>query len=197
MKKFYIAFCLFSLLTLSGCSSSSNDNNFQEDYTNQNQENNEDLQGNDSNLDDNIVDEDTNDELENEENNNNDETNNDSSEVSEMKANIRINGKNFEATIEDSETGEAFYNLLPLSVTMNELNGNEKYYYLDESLPTNTYSPRTIETGDIMLYGSSCLVIFYETFSTSYSYTKIGKINNPENLKETVGTGNVMVNFNK
>lgn len=195
MKKFYIAFCLFSLLTLSGCSSS-NDDNFREDNTNQNQENNEDLQGNDSNLGDNIVDEDTNDKLENEENNN-DETNNDSSEVSKMKANIRINGINFEVTIEDSETGKAFYNLLPLSITMNELNGNEKYYYLDESLPTNTYSQQTIETGDIMLYGSSCLVIFYETFSTSYSYTKIGKINNPENLKATVETGNVMVNFNK
>ena len=38
---------------------------------------------------------------------------------------------------------------------MNELKGNEKYFYLDESLPDNPYSPNTIGKGDIMLFGSS------------------------------------------
>ena len=64
-----------------------------------------------------------------------------------------------------------------MELEMNELNGNEKYYYLDESLPVNPYSPNTIGKGDIMLFGSSCLVIFYDNFNTSYSYTRIGKIN--------------------
>ena len=50
--------------------------------------------------------------------------------------------------------------------------------YLDESLPTNTYSPKYIEAGDVMLFGDNCLVIFYKSFDTSYSYSKIGHINN-------------------
>lgn len=41
--------------------------------------------------------------------------------------------------------------LIHMELEMNELNGNEKYFYLDESLPVNPYSPKTIEKGDIML----------------------------------------------
>ena len=67
---------------------------------------------------------------------------------------------------------------------MNELNGNEIYYYPDQDLPTNSYQPHNIETGDIMLFGSSCLVIFYESLQTNYSYSRIGKISNPNGLKK-------------
>ena len=59
---------------------------------------------------------------------------------------------------------------------------NEKYVYLDNSLPTNSSNPKRINAGDVMLYGNNCLVIFYKSFDTSYSYTKIGHINNLENL---------------
>lgn len=36
---------------------------------------------------------------------------------------------------------------------MSDLNGNEKYYYLDENLPTNSENIGHINAGDIMLYG--------------------------------------------
>ena len=42
-----------------------------------------------------------------------------------------------------------------------------------------------------MLYGDNCLVIFYKSFDTSYSYTKIGHINNLPDL----GNDNVLVKF--
>lgn len=71
---------------------------------------------------------------------------------------------------------------------MNELNGNEIYYYPDQDLPTNSYQPHNIETGDIMLFGSSCLVIFYESLQTNYSYSIIGKISNPNGLKEIINS---------
>ena len=111
--------------------------------------------------------------------------------------NIIIGSKTFTATLADSETGEAFAALLPLTVTMNELNGNEKYHYLSSSLPTTAYKPGTIHAGDLMLYGNNCLVLFYETFNTSYSYTRIGAIDNPSGLAEALGVGNVSVRFEK
>ncbi len=109
--------------------------------------------------------------------------------------NIIIGSKAFTATLADTETGEAFAALLPLSVTMNELNGNEKYHYLSSSLPTAAYRPGTIHAGDLMLYGNNCVVLFYETFNSSYSYTRIGAIDNPSGLAEALGVGNVSVRF--
>lgn len=111
--------------------------------------------------------------------------------------NIIIGSKTFTATLADSETGEAFAALLPLTVAMNELNGNEKYHYLSSSLPTAAYQPGTIHAGDLMLYGSNCVVLFYETFNTSYSYTRLGAIDNPSGLAEALGVGNVSVRFEK
>ncbi len=110
-----------------------------------------------------------------------------------MKINLTINGNSFTATLEDNETTRELLNRLPLEVSMSELNVNEKYYYFDESLPTNSYRPGNISTGDIMLYGSDCLVIFYEDFDTPYSYTRLGKIDNVDNLKDALGNGNVNV----
>ena len=109
--------------------------------------------------------------------------------------NIIVGSKTFIATLADSETGEAFAALLPLSVTMNELNGNEKYHYLNSSLPTAAYQPGTIHAGDLMLYGNNCVVLFYETFNSSYSYTRIGAIDNPSGLAAALGSGNVSVRF--
>lgn len=115
----------------------------------------------------------------------------------EMEINVIIGDKTYEATVDDTPTGRAFYNMLPLTLNMNELNGNEKYCYLDTSLPTAPYSPGTINAGDIMLYGSSCVVLFYQTFSTSYTYTRIGAIDNPEGLAQALGNSNVTVKFEK
>lgn len=109
---------------------------------------------------------------------------------------ITINGQTFSAELYDNETAKAFKERLPLTLDMNELNGNEKYYDLPGSLPTDPSRPSAIHTGDIMLYGNNCLVIFYEDFPTSYSYTPIGKINNPEGLKAALGSGDVSVKFN-
>ncbi|HIR58828.1 MAG TPA: hypothetical protein IAB38_02150 [Candidatus Onthousia excrementipullorum] len=114
-----------------------------------------------------------------------------------MKINLTINGNNFTATLEDNETTRELLNRLPLELNMSELNGNEKYYYFDDSLPTNSYRPGSINTGDIMLYGNDCLVIFYESFNTTYSYTRIGRIDNADNLDEVVGSGSVNVRISK
>lgn len=106
---------------------------------------------------------------------------------------VFIDGKKYIAKIEDNETAKAFINKLPRKFNMNELNGNEKYIYMDYSLPANPFNPKNISSGDIMLYGSDCLVIFYKSFNSSYSYTKIGHIDNLPDL----GNENITVKFEK
>lgn len=87
--------------------------------------------------------------------------------------------------------------LLPLTVNMIELNENEKYYDLSQSLPVNASNPGTIRNGDLMLYGSKTLVLFYKSFSTPYSYTKLGHVDDITGLIAALGTGNVTVTFKR
>ena len=75
------------------------------------------------------------------------------------------------------------------------LNGNEKYADLSRSLPTAAANPGTIQAGDLMLYGSSTVGLFYNTFSTSYSYTKLGRIDNVTGLVTALGAGNLTETF--
>ena len=104
-------------------------------------------------------------------------------ENDEMKnIDVIINNKSYKLVVEDNETVKEFLNLLPQEFSMEELNGNEKYVYMDYSLSTNSINPKHITAGDVMLYGSNCLVIFYKTFDTSYSYTKIGHIDDLPDL---------------
>ena len=110
---------------------------------------------------------------------------------------ITVNGKEFNAVFYNNETANAFINMMPLTLNMNELNGNEKYYNLSTTLPVNSERVGSIKKGDIMLYGNNCIVIFYESFNTSYSYTKIGYIENTDNLAAALGSGSVSVTFNK
>ncbi len=91
------------------------------------------------------------------------------------KIKITVNSQTFTATLLDTNSTKAFKELLPMTINMTELNGNEKYYDLPKSLPTNSTNPGSIKNGDLMLYGSNTLVLFYNSFSTSYSYTKTGK----------------------
>lgn len=108
---------------------------------------------------------------------------------------LTIGQTSFTATLEDNATVKELQSLLPMTLQMDELNGNEKYCYLSSSLPAAASRPGTIHAGDIMLYGSSCIVICYKTFSSDYSYTRIGHIDNVEQLAQAVGSGSVSVRF--
>lgn len=110
---------------------------------------------------------------------------------------ITVGDRTFTATLAEAEAARALAGLLPVTVTMKELNGNEKYFYMDGSLPAEAVSPGTIRAGDLMLYGSDCLVLFYESFSTAYQYTPLGHIDEPEGLAQAAGTGSVQVSFSR
>lgn len=108
---------------------------------------------------------------------------------------ITVNDRPFKAELHDNETVSTFTSRLPLSVTMNDLHSNEKYFSMDAPLPVKSRKVKTIKSGDLMLYGDSTIVLFYKSFDTPYSYTPLGRLENTENLEDALGSGDAEVNF--
>ncbi|MDE6729989.1 MAG: hypothetical protein K2J71_04355 [Oscillospiraceae bacterium] len=108
---------------------------------------------------------------------------------------VQVGDQEFTARLYQNPTADELIRQLPLTLDMNELNGNEKYYYFSESLPADAGQIGKINAGDIMLYGSKCLVLFYDSFATPYSYTRIGYVENPAGLADALGDGNVEITF--
>lgn len=108
---------------------------------------------------------------------------------------IQVGDKAFLSTLFDNPSARALIARLPFTLLMKELNGNEKYYFFAEPLPSNSSQIGNIQTGDLMLYGSDALVLFYKSFSTSYSYTRLGRINDTTSLAQVLGSGSVSVTF--
>ncbi len=101
----------------------------------------------------------------------------------------------FSITLEDNDAARTFAALLPLTLDMAELNGSEKYASLPQPLPANAGRPGTLHNGDLMLYGTDTLVVFYLTFRSSYPYTRLGRVEDPAGLAQALGRRNVQVGF--
>lgn len=112
-----------------------------------------------------------------------------------IKINLIVNNKTFSATLNNNETVKELISMFPMTLHMSDLNANEKYHYLDSSLVTNSSNPRRINAGDIKLYGNNCLVVFYDSFNTSYSYTDLGEVDNVEGFISELGRGDVTMTF--
>lgn len=121
----------------------------------------------------------------------NDTISNDGSNI----INVKIGDNMFTATLSNNAASSVFKSMLPITLNMNELNGNEKYVNLNGGLPMSNERVGMVKSGDIMLFGSNTLVLFYQTFATSYSYTKIASIDNPSQLEVALGGDGVEVAF--
>lgn len=126
---------------------------------------------------------------------NDDNKPNNNNTMANGKIKIKVNSQTFTATLWDNNSAKAFKEMLPLTINMIEMNGNEKYYDLPNSLPANSSNAGMIKNGDLMLYGSKTFVLFYKTFSTSYSYTKLGSVDDVAGLATALGSGNITVTF--
>ncbi len=120
---------------------------------------------------------------------------NERKEDEEMKLQVQIGEHTFTATLEDNVAVDAFVGMMeeaPVVIRMSDYSGFEKVGSLGTSLPSDN-SQTTTQAGDIVLYNSSQIVIFYG--SNSWSYTRIGKIDDLTGWEDALGSGDVTVTF--
>lgn len=116
-------------------------------------------------------------------------------EEAEMKVNVQIGTENFTATLESNEAADAFVEMMresPVVIEMSDYSGFEKVGSLGTRLPASN-SQTTTQAGDIVLYNSSQIVIFYG--SNSWSYTRLGRIDDLTGWEEALGSGDVTATF--
>ena len=124
------------------------------------------------------------------------ESNTENPETSEMdNLKLKINDVQVNVTWEDNESVKALEKLAsegPVTIVMSPYGGFEQVGSIGETLPSNDTNIRT-QAGDIMLYTSSQMVIFYG--SNSWAYTRLGKITDKsaKELGELLGGSSVTV----
>lgn len=108
---------------------------------------------------------------------------------------VIIGNQRFDMTLADTKAAQEFAAMLPLEVTMEDVNSNEKYLALKKNFTTDNHPAGQISVGDVKLWAGDGLVIFYEEFHSSYSYTDLGHIENSADLPAVLGNGSVSVRF--
>lgn len=91
---------------------------------------------------------------------------------------VLINNIEYDLKLENNISSYDLTTILPLEITMDDLNSNEKYNYLSFSLTDDDNYSGKIKKGDVMLYKTNCIVIFYKDIDTLNTYTKLGHIDN-------------------
>ena len=112
-----------------------------------------------------------------------------------MKINIRISEKIFTATLEDNAAAKELYEIIKnggLTVEMSDYSGFEKVGALGKKLKSSD-KQTTTKSGDIVLYQSNQIVMFYG--SNSWSYTRLGRIDDLSGWEEALGSGDITADF--
>lgn len=116
-------------------------------------------------------------------------------EETEMKMNVEVGGESFTATLANNSAAAALAEMLrsePLTIEMSDYAGFEKVGSLGTRLPASN-AQTTTSSGDIALYNGSQIVIFYG--SNSWSYTRLGRIDDLDGWADALGSGDVTVTF--
>lgn len=115
--------------------------------------------------------------------------------IEEMRISVAVGGSSFPAVLEENEAAKALLELLekePVVLEMRDYAGFEKVGALGRSLPASDRQTTT-QAGDIVLYQSNQIVIFYG--SNAWSYTRLGRIEDLTGWEEALGSGDVTVSF--
>lgn len=113
----------------------------------------------------------------------------------EMRMKVQVEDSIFTATLEDNDAVRALLEMVgkePVIIRMSDYSGFEKVGALGKNLPTDN-SQTTTGAGDIVLYQGNQIVMFYG--SNSWSYTRLGRIDDLTGWEEALGKGDVTVTF--
>ena len=125
----------------------------------------------------------------------NDENSEEMENITNMKMNVQIGNVSFAAVLEDNAATRELTDMMrqnPVSIDMSDYSGFEKVGSLGKSLTTDNHQTTT-SAGDIVLYNGNQIVMFYG--SNSWSYTRIGKIENLSGWEEALGSGSITAVF--
>lgn len=115
---------------------------------------------------------------------------------SEKAMKLEIDGKAVPVTWKDNESVKALRNMVkdkPLEIKMSRYAGFEQVGSIGKALPSND-KETTTSPGDIVLYSSDQIVVFYG--SNEWDYTRLGKINLSKNeIKTLLDKKNVTIKF--
>lgn len=116
-------------------------------------------------------------------------------EATAMKMQVQVGDHTFSATLENNAAAEALVEMMkaaPIEIQMRDYSGFEKVGSLGTSLPADDRQTTT-QAGDIVLYTGNQIVMFYG--SNSWSYTRLGRIDDLTGWEEALGSGNITVTF--
>ena len=113
----------------------------------------------------------------------------------EMRMNVQVGDYAFTATLENNTAVSELVDMMkdgPVTIAMDDYSGFEKVGSLGRSLTRND-SQTTTHAGDIVLYNGNNIVMFYG--SNSWSYTKIGKVDDLTDWEKALGNGSITAVF--
>ena len=108
---------------------------------------------------------------------------------------VQIGTSSFTAVLERNTAVDALVEMMeagPVTIRMSDYAGFEKVGPLGTSLPASNRQTTT-QAGDIVLYQGNQIVIFYG--SNSWSYTRLGRVEDLTGWEEVLGSGDVTVTF--
>lgn len=111
------------------------------------------------------------------------------------KMTLQIGNNTFTATLENNDAVDVLVDMMreePVVIQMSDYSGFEKVGSLGTSLPASN-KQTTTQSGDIVLYNGNQIVIFYG--SNSWSYTRLGRIDDLSGWEDALGSGDVAVTF--
>ena len=116
-------------------------------------------------------------------------------EQTDMKMNVQVGDYTFTATLENNTAVDELVEMMKegsVTINMRDYSGFEKVGSLGRSLTAND-EQTTTAAGDIVLYNGNNIVMFYG--SNSWSYTRIGKIDDLTDWKKALGSGSITAIF--
>lgn len=116
-------------------------------------------------------------------------------ETMDRKMIVEVGGKHFTATLEDNKAADTLVEMMqedPVTIQMSDYGDFEKVGDLGTELPTSNRQTTT-RAGDIVLYQGNQIVIFYG--SNSWSYTRLGRIDDLTGWETALGDGDATVTF--